>query len=290
MKTEASFHPVLMAGLGVTFFSFLDAVMKVITAAYPLTQAVALRYGSGTLFAVLAYLLFGDGWPKPAALRRNFLRAVIALCTAACFFTAIARLPLVEAITLTFLSPLLMALLGRLILKEPVAPRALVGILVGFAGVVVIVHGGETGAGRDFDLLGIAAALGCALFYALSMVLMRQQSAQDSIMTIVLLSNGFAFLLVMPASAWQWQPVSLSHWLMIGMAGIFGTAGNLCMAWAYARAPAGRLGIMEYSAFIWAMFFGYCIFAEIPTAWTLAGAALILAACIAATFGRARAA
>jgi drug/metabolite transporter (DMT)-like permease len=288
MKTDASLQPVLMAGLGVTFFSFLDATMKVISGAYPLTQVVGLRYGSGLLFAVLAYAFFGDGWPSLAAARRNFLRAIIALCTAACFFTAIARLPLVEAITLTFLSPLLMALLGRLILKEPVALRAFVGILIGFVGVIVIVQGREAGPSRDFDLLGIAAALGCALFYALSMVLMRQQSTQDSVMTIVFLSNGFAFLLIAPASLWQWQPVAFSHWVIIGMAGMLGTCGNLCMAWAYARAPAGRLGIMEYSAFIWAMFFGYCIFAEIPTTWTLAGAALILAACIVATFGRNR--
>lgn len=288
MRNETSFRPVLMSGLGVTFLSFLDACMKVISETYPLTQAVTLRYGGGALFAVLIYLIFGGGRPSLAAMRRNALRALIVVATAACFFTAIARLPLVEAITLTFLAPLLMALLGRLILKEQVAIPALVAILVGFAGVIVIARGQEVGETHSFDLVGLLAALGCAFFYALSMVLMRQQTAKDSTITIVFLSNCFAFLFVLPTAVWNWQPVPPLHWLIAGAVGLFGTCGHLCLAWAYARGHAGRLGIMEYTSFIWAMLFGYFIFAEIPTSWTLAGAALIMAACLFATFSQGR--
>lgn len=288
MRNEISFRPVLMSGLGVTFLSFLDACMKVISETYPLMQAITLRYGTGALFALLIYVIFGGRRPTLAAARRNALRAVIVLATAACFFTAIARLPLVEAITLTFLAPLLMALLGRLILKEPVAIRALIAILVGFAGVIVIARGQEVGESHGFDLVGLLAALGCAFFYALSMVLMRQQTAQDSTITIVFLSNCFAFLFVLPTAIWNWQPMPPLHWLIGIAVGLFGTCGHLCLAWAYARGHAGRLGIMEYVAFLWAMIFGYFIFAEIPTSWTLAGATLIMAACLLATFTRPR--
>lgn len=288
MKNEASFRPVLMSGLGVTFLCFLDATMKVISSTYPLMQTLTMRYGAGAFFAVLIYLAFGSGWPSLAAVRRNGLRAVIVLATAACFFTAISRLPLVEAITLTFLAPLLMALLGRLILKEPVAMQALIGILVGFVGVVVIARGQEVNQAHNFDLVGLLAALGCAFLYALSMVLMRQQSTQDSMLTIVVLSNCLAFLFILPAGLWHWQPVTLEHWMMTAAVGLFGTLGHLCLAWAYARGHAARLGIMEYTAFIWAMIFGYYIFAEVPTNWTLAGAVLIMAACLFATFSKNR--
>lgn len=280
----------MMAGLGVTFFAFLDATTKVFAAGYPLLEIVGLRYGAGAIFAALIYLVYGDGIPSLAAIRRNLPRSAIVLCTACCFFTAIVRLPLVEAITLTFLAPLLMALLGRLILKEPVGLRALIGIFVGLAGVIVIARGQAVGAaaatGRSFDLIGLLAALGCAFSYALGMVLMRQQTARDSLPTIVLLTNTGTFLLAMPIGLWQWQPILPSHWLLILMSGFFGTCAHLCMAWAYARAPAGRLGILEYSAFIWAILFGFYIFGEIPSTWTLAGAALIMLACIYASLGR----
>jgi len=284
MRNETSLRPLLMSGLGVTFLAFLDASMKVISETYPLMQAVTMRYGSGALFAALIYFCFGGGRPSLAAVKRNALRALIVLATAACFFTAIARLPLVEAITLTFLAPLLMALLGRVILKEPVALKALVAILIGFAGVMVIARGQEVGQSHSFDIIGLLAALGCAFFYALSMVLMRQQTALDSTITIVFLSNGLALLFVLPIGLWDWRPVAPMHWLITAAVGLFGTCGHLCLAWAYARGHAGRLGIMEYTAFVWAMIFGYFIFAEIPTGWTLAGAALIMAACLFATF------
>ncbi|MFT4128683.1 DMT family transporter [Labrys sp. (in: a-proteobacteria)] len=289
MRNEASLRPILMSGLGVTFLAFLDTGMKVISTTYPLMQAITMRYGAGAVIALAIYLLFAKGWPSPAAFRRNGLRAVVVLATAACFFTAISRLPLVEAITLTFLAPLLMALLGRIILKEPIAVRALVAILVGFAGVLVIARGQEASQAHAFDVIGLLAALGCAFFYALSMVLMRQQSSQDSTLTIVMLSNCFAFLFVLPAGLWQWQPVTLEHWAITATVGLFGTFGHLCLAWAYARGHAARLGIMEYTAFVWAMIFGYYLFAEVPTNWTLAGATLIMAACLFATFSAPRA-
>jgi S-adenosylmethionine uptake transporter len=286
MRTEASIRPVLVAGLGVALLSVMDAVMKVVSAAYPISEVVGLRYLAGAIFASLAFAVLRGEWPSRDAVRRNLVRAVIVLCTATCFFTAIARLPLVEAITLTFLAPLLMAVLGFFILREPVSPRTLIGIGLGLVGVAVIAHGQQVDETKHFDLIGLAAALGCAFFYALSMVLMRQQSAKDSTITIVALSNVFALVLITPLMLWTWQPPTTPHLLVFTAAGLLGTLGHLCMAWAYSRAHAGRLGLLEYTAFVWAMIFGYFVFTEIPTTWTLGGATLIMVACLFALLRR----
>ena len=286
MRTETSIRPVLVAGLGVALLSFMDAVMKVVSASYPIAEVVGLRYLAGATFSCLAFLALRGEWPGLDAVRRNLVRAVIVLCTATCFFTAIARLPLVEAITLTFLAPLLMAVLGFFILREPIGPRTLIGIGLGLVGVVVIAHGQQVDETKHFDLIGLAAALGCAFFYALSMVLMRQQSAKDSVLTIVVLSNVFAFVLVIPLMLWNWQTPTQAHLLVFTTAGLLGTMGHLCMAWAYSRAHAGRLGLLEYTAFVWAMIFGYFAFSEIPTTWTLGGATLIMVACLFALMRR----
>jgi S-adenosylmethionine uptake transporter len=274
-----------MAGLGVFVLSCLDATMKIVSAAYPIGQVVGLRYATGSIVAVIVYLAMRGGAPSVDAIKRNLLRAAVVLCTATTFFTAIARLPLAQAIALTFMAPLLMALLGRLILKEPIASRAMVGIVVGLLGVIVIAQGQGSEPGRSFDPVGLAAALACAFFYALSMVLMRQQSAKDSTITIVTLSNVLAALLALPVMAVQWQPVPLHDAFVFVAAGLLGTTGHLCLAWAYSRAHAGRLGILEYTAFLWGSAFGFVFFAEIPTFWTFAGAALIILACLFAAMG-----
>jgi len=286
MRTEASIRPVLVAGLGVALLCIMDAAMKVVSPVYSVGEVVGLRYVAGAFFASLTFLVLSREKPGLDSLRRNLMRAVIVLLTATCFFTAIARLPLVEAVTLTFLAPLFMSLLGYAILREPIGPRTLVGIGLGLAGVAVIAHGQGSDTSRPFDVIGLAAALGCAFFYALSMVLMRQQSAKDSTLTIVALSNIFAFLLAMPAMIWFWQTPTPPHLIIFAASGLLGTLGHLCMAWAYSRAHAGKLGLLEYSAFVWAMIFGYFIFAEVPTTWTLAGAALIVLACLIALMRR----
>jgi drug/metabolite transporter (DMT)-like permease len=171
------------------------------------------------------------------------------------------------------MAPLFLTLMGRAILKEPISPNAMTGVLVGLVGVVIIALGTPMQRGDAFDLIGIAGALGCAVFYALSNVLMRQQTSRDSLQTIVLLSNGCAAVFCLPFLALQWQRPSFADLLFITLAGLLGTCGHFCMAWAYARAQAGRLGILEYSAFLWASALGFVFFAEVPTATTVAGAA-----------------
>ena len=265
MRTEDSLRPVVMAALGVAILSCMDATMKEVSAAYPIGEVVGLRYASGALVALIAFCAWRGARPTLGALKRNLVRAVVMICTAVTFFTAIARLPLAVAIALTFMAPLLMALLGRLILKEAVAPRALAAIAIGFVGVIVIARGQQVSQSGSFDPVGISAALACAFFYALSMVLMRQQSAKDSALTIVTLSNILALVLISPLMAVQWRAPSVPHVGIFALAGLLGTCGHLCLAWAYSRAHAGRLGIMEYTAFLWGGLLGYVFFAEVPT-------------------------
>ena len=105
-------------------------------------------------------------------------------------------------------------------------------------------------------------------------------------MVIVTLSNVLAFLIVLPLMVFYWRPLLSGHAALFTLAGFLGTCGHLCLAWAYSRAHAGRLGILEYTAFIWGSFFGYVLFAEVPTAWTVGGAVLIVVACVFAAMGR----
>lgn len=281
MQVENSFRPVLMAGLGIAVLSCLDAAMKVVSAAYPLGEVVGLRFAAGSLFALAVFRAVREPRPTWAMVRGNLLRAGVMLLTAACFFTALARLPLAEAIALTFLAPLLLAMLGRLILKEPVRPSTSLALLVGLAGVFVIASGQENGARDADDLAGIIAGISCAFFYALSLVLMRKQSGTESIYSIVLLTNLFVCAYVSPVMLWQWQTPGLLHAVIFVGAGLLGTCGHLCLAWAYKRAPVGRLGILEYTAFLWASVLGFVVFGEVPGLATLAGAAIIVSACLA---------
>ncbi len=286
MHIEDSIRPSLVAGLGILILSCMDTLMKAVAAAYPLSEVVGLRYAAGAIFSLAAFAAVGERLPGRQALRRNFLRSVVVLLTAACFFTAIARLPLAEAIALTFLAPLFLSLLGRFILAEPIPARIAWGIALGLAGVAVIGAGQRFDPAHALDLIGIAAAVACAFFYALSNVLVRKQSGTDSMFTIVTLSNVFVFLLVSPMMVSRWEAPSADHFAIFIGAGLLGTCGHLCLAWAYARAPAGKLGILEYTAFLWTALLGFAFFTEVPTPQTFVGAAVIMLACAASGLWR----
>lgn len=279
MRFDPSLRPVLAAALGVALFSGLDAMMKIIAGAYPLGQATGMRYVAGALVAT-AYYAFADGQiPTSGAIRRSLPRALANLAGGAFFFLALARLSLTDAVALTFLSPLFLAVWARILLREPLRPMILGAMAIGIVGVFVIARGQLTVRPQGLDPVGIAAALSCAASYALSMVLTRRQSREDGVPTLVLLPSLLGALVSAPFMLSSWQPPALFHLALLAIVGIAGTAGYLCLTWAYANARVARLGLLEYSGLLWAALFGYAIFSEIPPASTLIGTALILVAC-----------
>jgi S-adenosylmethionine uptake transporter len=143
-----------------------------------------------------------------------------------------------------------------------------------------VVLSGEIGRSGQATLGGIAAAMLAAVSYALVMVLLKSRASQDPLPTIVLLQNVLPAGFVAPFGALAWTPPSGNTLLWFALIGVFGTAGHLALAWAYGRADASRLGVLEYTAFVWGVLIGFVWFGEVPSPATLAGTALIIAGAI----------
>ncbi|WP_018261980.1 DMT family transporter [Methylobacterium sp. WSM2598] len=268
----------LLAVTGIGLLSLMDAMIKGLAARYAVPEIAFLRYLSGSVLILALLAWRRPGWPSAATWRANGLRAVLAAATALTFFTGLARLPLAEALALSFLSPIFIALFAGLLLREMVRPRVWAALLLGLAGVLVVA-GGQLGGGAagEGHLLGIAAVLASALTYALSMVLLRARAARDSVAVIVAIQHvGPAALLAAPAAS-TWVPVAASDWPAFALVGALGVAGHLVLSRAYAGAEAARLAVAEYSALIWAVGLGYLAFGEVPGLATAAGSGLILA-------------
>lgn len=275
--------PFLVAAFGIFLLSLMDGLIKG-AASYPTVQIVFMRFACGMPWALLALAVLRPAPPSAAMVRAHLLRGALVVVTASLFFYALAHLELAEAITLAFLSPLFLAVLAALILKEPIPPAVLIAIAVGFIGMTVIVAG-KVGGG-EFNLtrmLGIAAAILSALFYAANLVLLRKRAQTDALGLIVLFQNLFPMLMIAPFAFMVWQTPEPSSWLLFIGIGLLGLVGHLCMAWAFARANAGPLGVLEYTALVWSSALGYFAFGEVPSWTTWAGAALIVAACLAVT-------
>lgn len=272
--------PMLSALAGVAAFSVMDALMKRASLAGGVYNALLFRSIAGSLLMLPVWHFTNGRWPARAVLKVHLLRSAVVAGMAWLFFFSLVRLPIAEAIALSFIAPLIALYLAAVMLKERVKPGALAASLLGLAGVVVIAGARLDTFGRnEASLLGIAAALGSAVLYAGNLVLQRKQAQIASPQEVALFQNlcvgGFLALLA-PWLAVVPQPEVLAD-IVAGAA--LAALALMLLSWAYARAEAQALLATEYTAFIWASIMGWLWFGEAVTATTLAGVALIVLAC-----------
>src|SRR5947208_16056645 len=119
----------------------MDAVMKHLVLVIGLVAVSLWRSAANLSLSTILYLPTRKSWPNAETLRVHVARGVIVTVMAALFFWGIGRVPLAQAIALTFIAPLLAMLLAALFLDERIGRSSIVGALAAFSGVIVIVLG-----------------------------------------------------------------------------------------------------------------------------------------------------
>ena len=215
-------------------------------------------------------------------MRIHLYRGALTTVMAVLFFWGLARVPLAQAIALAFIAPLIALFLAAALLGETIGPRTIGASLIAFAGVPLIFVGqAQADLGRE-ALLGSFAILASAVCYAVNIILMRQQALVAKPIEIAFFQNLIVAALLL--AAWpvmggaDFPPADQIPFVLL--AAFLSTASLLLLSWAYARAEASYLAATEYTSFLWAMLFGWLVFGESVSLYTLAGAALIVAGCI----------
>ncbi|MET0307646.1 MAG: DMT family transporter [Sphingomonas sp.] len=268
------------ACLGIALYAVMDAVMKGLALAMGAYVALFWRLVAGAGIMTPLFLLSGPRMPARRILGVHFVRSVIIAVMAIAFFWGIARVPLAEAVALTFIAPLIALALAALFLKERIGSRSVFASLVGLAGVGVILAGQAGGTHNDDALLGMAAILVSAVFYAVNLVIARHQAQHARPVEIAFFQNWFILgLFCLPAPLLLHVP-DVGQWPSIFAAASLAIVSLMLLSWAYARAEAQVLLSVEYTAFIWAALMGWIFFREPLTLLTIAGTLLIVAGCL----------
>lgn len=283
-------HPVqaFSAALSaVAVLSMMDAVMKHLVLVIGIVAVSVWRSAANLILSAFLYLPRRKAWPSRKTVRLHMLRSAVVTVMAALFFWGIGRVPLAQAIALTFIAPLIAMFLAALSLGERIQSSSIAGSVGAFAGVVVIVIGQARANVASDVLLGIAAIIGSALCYALNIVLMRHQALAARPLEINFFQSMTVMALWLFAVPFVGQPAWPGlQWTWIVVASVMSTMGTLLFAWGYARGPASYLAVTEYSGFLWASVLGWLVFHERLSLYTLAGAVLIVGGCLIAARGR----
>ncbi len=271
--------PLLAATLAAAAFVSMDATVKSLAPRYGAVQLTFFRFASGLVFALAIWLWFRSPMPTRALWKLHGLRCALLLVSLTTYFHALTLLPLAQAVAMSYTAPIFISLLAMLVLGERPSRWIWLALALGAAGAGVALWPELEQAGNP-RLVGLAAAALAAVAFSGVMVLARMQAQRDSLWTILLLQNLLpALLLIVPAWA-LWQPLQAGDLLAIILIGLLATIGLLGVTWAFKSLEASRVAPLEYTGLVWAGLLGYLLFGEVPTAATLASAALIVAACL----------
>ena len=257
---------------GVAGFAVMDAIIKWLTADYPVPQVVALRSWFG--LPLLGILALHEGGLKSLKTRRPLVhigRYGLVLILSFSFFWALSQMKLVDAIAISFAAPIFIAVLSVLLLKEPVGLHRWVAIGVGFCGVLVILR---PGAGV-FQWAALVV-LGSVLAYALLMITTRAFKSTESTAALMLYPQLGISLTGIVIAPLFWVTPSLGDLGLFALAGLFGSVGVMCLTHAFRLAPVATVSPFEYSALIWATLLGFLLWDELPDSYTLIGAGIVI--------------
>ncbi|THF62735.1 DMT family transporter [Pseudothauera rhizosphaerae] len=256
--------------LGALFlFVLLDATAKHLSRTYPVPMLVWGRY---LVHFVLMAALLGPSMggrlvstDRPA---RQVLRALCLLAVTFLTMAALARMPLAETNAIVFTAPLLVTLLARPILGERIGALRWAAVLVGFAGVLLIVR-----PGNGLVAEGVLLALASAVCYAIYQILTRQLTATESPVTMLFYTAlvGTAGMTLLLPWIWSGPLPDVTDALLIASLGINGGAGHFLLIRAFRDAPASTLSPILYVQLMWAMLVGWLAFDHFPDGPALAG-------------------
>jgi len=259
--------------LGVAGGLGLDLCAKQILQAYPLVQFVLLRSGIAMLIMLALAPRFGGyetlrskeiGW--------HVVRTLFAIGAMYGFFYGLARMPLVNALTLGYTAPLIMTVLASIFLDETIGWRRWTAVSVGFAGVLIILRPGS----GEFSIAA-AAVLIAAFCYACQAITARRLSATESTLAL-------SFYVVVGPLAVAIAIIDTDTWLSPDPAGgvlFCAAAVASIIAWVgfvngYRAVSPATLAPLEYIALVGGAVAGFLIWDEVPDRWVIMGALIII--------------
>lgn len=259
----------LMAIIG---FTLMDATAKYLTASYPVAQVIWARFFGNLLIFVLIFrgsILTRMRTRQPGL---QLARAAMQLGSVGLFFTSLQFIGLAESTAIMDINPVLITLGAALFLGEKIGLRRLIGIVAALIGAMIIIRPG-LGVFQPAALLPLAGAF----TYAAGALLTRMVRA-DSVSTSVLWSAVIGTLVMSCIVPFDWQPIAPGDLWAFALLAIFGTFSQWLLVRAFAVAEAGALAPFGYTGLIWAGFWGWLFFDQLPDRWTILGAAIIVAA------------
>lgn len=270
--------PNLLTGILVTIFAgmvfaVMDSVGKTLTALIPIVQVVWGRYMVQTvLMTVYLSRTTGTRFLKTRRPVLQLLRGAMLIAATFSMYVSLSHIPLADATSVLFFSPIIITILSVVFLKERVGIHRIAAILAGFCGVMLIVRPGLSDTSPY-----LALPLLAAFFNSVFLLLTRQLADEDEAAATQFNTTavGAAILSVAVIPVWE-TPAPATVGLML-LIGTVGSIGHFSLVTAFRHAPASLLSPFLYSQVLFASAISILWFGDPMGATTLIGTAVLIA-------------
>ena len=272
LTTNRPLFAITWAFAAAALFSVQDAMVKWLTLGLPLFQLMFVRAAVAVpIMFVVMRVRFGDQALRTSRPIAHTVRALTNISAFLCHYYAVTRMPLADAVAISLSAPLFVTALSGVVLGEPADLRQKIALVVGFVGVVVVVQ--PTG---NVDWIGVGAALLGSVLFAVLALQNRYLSATESTELLVFY-GALGFLIVTGvAMPHMWIPPSPKETALMLTLGLVSLSAQFCITHSYRFAPVYVIAPIEYVVLVWAVFFGWVLFAELPTMVMLLGSAVVI--------------
>lgn len=270
-RTHAAAGILLML-ISISMFSFGDAIGKFLVGTYSVGQLLLLR-GCAALIVLSPAI-----WRRRADFltlerpRLQIVRIVLSTFEVAAFFLATVYLPLADVITYYLACPIFVTAGSAIFLREPVGWRRWSAVVVGFCGVLIALQPSA----QSVTWPALIALCGSAAFAALMLITRSLRAAPDVVLASTQFLGTLAFGVV--TAPFGWVTPSPRDAALFALGGMVAVAALLCVNRALKLAPASVVVPYQYTMIVWAVLLGYAVFGDVPSAATIIGVAIIIAA------------
>ncbi|MFZ0846211.1 MAG: DMT family transporter [Pseudolabrys sp.] len=267
-------------------FAAMSALVRQLGDVAPVGQLVFFRSACAIPPVLLIYALRGELMTAVRTRRPLGQLGRGALSVAGMFtnFSALTRLPLADATAISFASPLITVALAAVILKETVRLYRWSAVLVGFAGVIVMLiphfdlsHYATAGA-ASVATAGSIFAITAAFCNAGTVIQTRRLAQSETTSSIVFYFSLVTALAGAVTLPFAWHTPTGSELVMLLSLGVFGGIAHIFLTESYRHATASVIAPFDYSAMLWALLLGYWVFGELPSALVYLGASIVAGA------------
>jgi drug/metabolite transporter (DMT)-like permease len=259
--------------------SFQDVLGKSLTGSYPVIEILAVRaFVAATVVLVTVHVRWGLASLRTDQLWAHAFRSACMLGAFLLYFQALKDLPLADATAIFFGAPLFMAVLARVLLREHLSLSRIGVLLLGFVGVLIVVHPTTDGV-QPAALLVLAGSI----LYPLAMITTRSLSRHDPAHSMLAWTLVIQAFVAGTGAAFTWETPSVPAWGKMAAMGLLTILGHAGLILAFSKARVAVLAPVEYVALVFAAIFGFVVWGDVPQLAFWIGAPLIVASSILGT-------